>query len=765
LPLPGRTVRFGPFQLDLHAAELHYNGSRIKLAEQPFQILAELVQHPGEVVTRDELRQLLWRSDTFVDFEHGLNAAVKRLREVLDDSAESPRYIETVPRRGYRLMVPVESEVPVAAAVPRPHLGRWKIWLVGAVAGVVIAIIAVGPVWQQRSRHVYALRPSDTVVLADFVNSTGDAVFDDTLKQALTVQLEQSPFLKLISQQKVQDTLRLMGHAGDERLTPTVGRELCQRAEGTALLTGSIARLGSQYVIGLTAVGCSSGSLLAIEQERATKKEDVLKALDRAASSLRGKLGESLSSVEKFDTPIWEATTPSLEALKAFSQGRKAWYDQGTRPAIASMQRAIELDPNFAMAYASVGAYQYHLGRYDLAKDAFEKAFALRDRASELERHRISAVYYGLALGDLERSIQEYRLLAQTYPNYDLPHFDIGDGLPDLGRWEEAATEMRETLRLNPDHFVAYSDLTIQYLALNRLDLAEATVKQALLHNGDHSWLRGPMYHLAFLRGDTKQMAQLLQEAAGKEDERALLSAQADTEAYCGRLNRARYFSHRAVESELRAESGLPAALEQAKAGLREAEFGNPMLARRGVAAAMASPPTWEVRPLAALAFARIGDTGRARALVEEMEKDNPSNTRLNVYWLPTIKAAIEMKHGHPDEAITVLEQTLPYELGAPAPLDVGTLYPAYLRGQAYLMMHNGSAAAAEFQKVLDHRGIVLNYPLGALAHLQRGRAFAMSGDNAEAKAAYQDFLTLWKDADPDIPILKQAKAEYAKLQ
>jgi tetratricopeptide (TPR) repeat protein len=260
-------------------------------------------------------------------------------------------------------------------------------------------------------------------------------------------------------------------------------------------------------------------------------------------------------------------------------------------------------------------------------------------------------------------------------------------------------------------------------------------------------------------------MAQLLQEAAGKEDERALLSAQADTEAYCGRLNRARYFSHRAVESELRAESGLPAALEQAKAGLREAEFGNPMLARRGVAAAMASPPTWEVRPLAALAFARIGDTGRARALVEEMEKDNPSNTRLNVYWLPTIKAAIEMKHGHPDEAITVLEQTLPYELGAPAPLDVGTLYPAYLRGQAYLMMHNGSAAAAEFQKVLDHRGIVLNYPLGALAHLQRGRAFAMSGDNAEAKAAYQDFLTLWKDADPDIPILKQAKAEYAKLQ
>lgn len=758
---PTQTVRFGPFRLDLRAAELHNNGTKIRLAEQPFQILAELVQHPGEVVTRDELRQRLWHSDTFVDFEHGLNTAVKRLREALGDSAENPRYIETLPRHGYRLMVSVERVGPVAAAFPKARVRRWKIWL--AASAVVVVVLAAGLVLRQRSRRMYALTQSDTIVLADFVNSTGDTVFDHALTQALTVQLEQSPFLNILPLAKVQETLHLMGRSPEVRLTPELGRELCQRVGGKALLWGSIAKLGSQYVIGLTAAECSTGSHLASEQVQAANKEDVLKALGKAASSLRNKMGESLSSVEKFDAPIEQVTTPSLEALKAYSLGRKALAEKGNLAAIPFYERAIELDPNFAMAYAGLAGAQSNLNRSNLATATVEKAFALRDRVIERERFRISALYYKLVTGDVERSNQTYRLWTQSYPSDWIPHHALGFNLQELGRYEESVAESREALRLNPDASPPYATLAYSCLALNQPDVAEATVQQAQLHSVGAMWLRGARYELAFFRGDTKEIERLLTDAVGKENQQDLLSTHSDTEAYYGRLTKARYFSRRAVESELRAGSKEAAAFWQVNAALREAEFGSPALARRGVAAALTPPPSWQVRVQAALALARIGDTARAKAIVLEMEKDNPSHTRLNVYWLPTINAAIEIKEGNPARAIIVLENVAPYELAGPISPQVGTLYPVYLRGQAYLLTHDGAAAATEFQKLLDHRGIVLNYPLGALAHLQLGRAYAMAGDTARAKAAYQDFLALWKDADPDLRILKQAKAEYTK--
>jgi DNA-binding winged helix-turn-helix (wHTH) protein/tetratricopeptide (TPR) repeat protein len=759
-----QTVRFGPFQLDLRAAELHHNGSRTKLAEQPFQILAELVQHPGEVVTRDELRQRLWHSDTFVDFEQGLNTAVKRLREILGDSADHPTYIETIPRRGYRLIVPVEEEQPVAGGGPKAGVRRRNIWLATSAVVVVAIALATGLIWRQRLRRAEALTPSDTIVLADFSNSTGDPVFDDALKQALTVQLEQSPFLNMVSQVRVQDALRLMKRSPDEHLTPDVGRDVCQRVGGKALVSGSIARLGSHYVIGLSATACSNGDLLAMEQTEAANKEEILKALGKAASDLRSTLGESLSSLQKFDAPIEEVTTPSLEALKAYSLGVKARNDKGNLAAIPFFGRAIELDPNFAMAYSGLSVAQDALDRYDLAGDAAGKAFVLRNRVSERERFRISALYYSLVPSDLEQALQVYRQWAQTYPLDVIPHINQGM-IVHFGSWEEAAAAEREALRLDPDNSVAYFTLAFFSLGLNQPDNAEATLGQARQHRVSASWLRQPMYYLAFVRGDTTTMAHLLEEAVGKEDERWLLSAQSDTEAYYGRLKRASSFSRRAVESELQTGSRQAAALWQIRASLREAEFGSSALGQQGVAAALALAPSWQVRTLAALAVARMGNTARARAMVRELEKDNPSNTILNLSWLPTIKAAIEMKEGNPTRAITVLEEAAPYELASQTPLVVGGLYPVYLHGQAYLLSHDGTAAAAEFQKLLDHRGIVLNYPLGALAHLQLGRAYAMSGDTAKAKAAYQDFLTLWKDADPDIPVLKQAKAEYAKLQ
>ena len=662
-----------------------------------------------------------------------------------------------------RLKRDTESARLPAAAAGAKDTGdlriRWK-----EIVPVVLAIVVIAAVGYRYSYRAPKLTAKDTVVLADFVNSTGDPVFDDALKQALTVQLEQSPFLNILPQTKLRDTLRLMGRSPDLPLTPELGRELCQRAEAKALLWGSIAGLGSQYVIGLTAIACSNGDHLASEQVQTANKEGVLKALGKAASSLRSKLGESLRSVEKFDVPIYEATTPSLEALKAYSLGREA-LKQGNLAAIPFHERAIELDPNFAMAYAALAVSQINLGRFKLGEDAAKKAFALRDHVSERERFRISAFYYTVVPWDLERAIQVYRQWGETYPRDYIPHVNLGDILVGVGRWEEAAAEERAALRLKPDIRQAHMDLALYSIGLNQPDTAESVIREAIVQGLSATYLRLPIYYLAFVRNDTGRMEQLLGEAAGKEDERRVLSAQSDTEAYYGRLNKARAFSRRAVESELREESKEATALEQANAALREAEFGSPVLARERVAAALAETPSWSVMMLSALALARIGDTARAKAMAQDLQKDNPSNTPLNGYWLPAIKATIEINEGRPEGAIAVLESAAPYELAGEEPLCSGPLYPAYLRGQAYLLLHDGAAATAEFQKFRDHRGIVLNYPLGALAHLQLGRAYAMSTDTTRAKAAYQDFLTLWKNADPDIPILKEAKAEYAKLR
>jgi eukaryotic-like serine/threonine-protein kinase len=644
-----------------------------------------------------------------------------------------------------------------ALSVHKPWTGKTVVLTLSLAALVVMGALLFR--WRHR------LTGSDTLVVGDFVNSTGDAVFDGALKQALTVQLEQSPFLNILPQTRIRETMRLMGRSPDEPVTPVVGQELCQRAGATALLWGSIASLGSQYVIGLTAAGCKTGNYLANAQVQARNKEEVLKALGQAASSLRTRLGESLSSVQKFDAPIEDATTSSLEALKTYSLGRKAFTEKGSLAAIPFFERAVDLDPHFAMAYASLAVGEANRYRFNLAFDAAKRAFSLRDRVTERERFRISALYYMNVLGDLERSTDIYRLWAQTYPTDDIPHDDLSVIYTGIGRFEDAIAESREALRLTPGEWAAHFNLVFDYLALNQPTTSYDIINQALRRKiGDINLFSLPLYQLAFLRGDQEGMNRLLAGAAGREEEQELLSAHSDTEAYYGKLSQARFFTRRAVTSELRAGSTETAALWRANAALKEVECGQPALARQEVKSALASAPNWPIKALAALALARIGDTVQAKSMVQEMAKSNPSNTQLNFYWLPAIKAAIEIKEGYPARAITALEEAAPYELGEPAPLQLGTLYPAYLRGQAYLMTHNGAQAAAEFQKMLDHRGIVLNYPLGALAHVQLGRAYLMSGETAKARGAYHNFLVLWKDADPDIPILRQARAEYTKL-
>ena len=601
-----------------------------------------------------------------------------------------------------------------------------------------------------------------TVVLADFDNKTGDTVFDDALKQALGVELEQSPFLNVLSDRKVSETLRMMGRPTTERITVDVGRELCLRTGSKALLGGEISSLGSHYLIAVNAEACTSGDTLAKEQVEAASKEDVLKALSRAATSIRTKLGESLPSVQKFDVPI-EATTSSLEALKNYSMGITVGREKGDAPSIPFLKRAIELDANFPMAYAGLAVSYGNLGQPSLALEYATKAYGLRDRGTEREKLRIAADYF-YATGEFEKEAQTYELWIANYPRDYVPHGNLSANYVSLGQYEKALREQQEALRLAPDDVLNYANMGQIYLVLNRLDEAKAMFDQAQARKLEDVSLRLDMYYLAFLRGDSAQMQQQVAWGAGKPgNEDRMLSAQSDAEAFYGRLSKARVFSRRAVDSAVRADSKETAALWQVNAALREAELGDTASAKQGVTAALALSPGRDVRVVAALALARMGDAPRATALVGELERSYATNTLLKLYWLPTINAAIELNKGNSSQSLVSLETVAPYELGNAG--FINYLYPAYVRGQAYLLAHNGTAAVAEFQKLLDHGGIVLNFVTGSLAHLQLGRAYAMAGDTAKAKSACQDFFALWKDADPDIPILKEAKAEYAKLQ
>jgi len=669
-------------------------------------------------------------------------------------SASSPALVSSPSSSAVKV-----AEVPVAGKKP---------WKVLVPAALVLVAVAIAGAFYFRSRSTTPtakatpLTEKDTVVLADFDNKTGDTVFDDALKQALKVELEQSPFLNVLSDRKISETLRMMGRPTNERITVDVGRELCLRTGSKALLGGEISSLGSHYLIAVNAVACSNGDTLATEQVDAASKEEVLKSLSRAASSLRVKLGESLPSVQKFDVPI-EATTSSLEALKNYSMSVTIGREKGDAPAIPFLKRAIELDPNFPMAYAGLAVHYGNLVQPSLALEYATKAYGLRDRVTEREKLRISATYFR-ATGEMDRESQTYELWIANYPRDFVPRGNLGVIYSSIGQQEQAIVEFQESVRLAPDNVTGYGNLGTAYYNLNRLDEAKDAFDQALARKLDGGFLRVEMYYLAFLRGDAAQMEQQTAWGAGKPGaEDMLLSAQSDTEAYYGRRSTARDFSRRAVDSAVRSDSKETAALWQANAALREAEWGDTVSAKQGVTAALALSPGRDVKVAAALALARTGDVLRAKVLVGELEKSYATNAILKLYWLPTINAAIELNKGNSSQALVSLEAATPYELQTAT--FINYLYPAYVRGQAYLLAHNGTRAAAEFQKLLDHRGAAVNFVTGALAHLQLGRAYAMAGDTAKAKSAYQDFFTLWKDADPDIPILKQAKADYAKLQ
>ncbi len=665
------------------------------------------------------------------------------------------------------------TTLPVDAAAKAPQSNKNLPYMIGAA--VLVVLIAAGIWWFKGRTKTAALTERDTVVLADFSNSTGDPVFDDTLKTALSVALNQSPFLNVLPENKVAGTLKLMSRPAGTPLTPDVASEVCQRAAGKAYIAGSIASLGNEYVLALKAINCQSGEPIAQQQATAPSKEKVLDALSDVSSKLRQQLGESLATVEKYDVPLAEATTSSLEALKAYTTGRKVRSEKGEAASLPYLQHAIELDPNFAMGYLAVGTSYGNMGESSRGNEYLTKAFQLRDHASEREKLSIAASYYQNVTGELDKAAPIHQELISSYPRFFPSYNSLGITYTSQGQFEKSIDEYRECLRLEPNSSPAYVNLTNSLMALQRFDEARQTLQQAHERKLDSFGLHNAQYGLAFLSANSAAMSEELRWYTGKPIENMGLSLESDTQAYTGHLAKARELTKQSADSAVRNDAKESGAVWLENRAIGEAAFGDLAAAKQTASDGLKLyPDSQGVQVEAALALALAGDTGRATSMAQDLNKRYPLDSQLQSLWLPAIRAQVALDGKNASQALK--------EFPAPSPMDFGgigfianlsCLYPIYIRGEANLAAGQGAAAAADFQKLIDHSGIVWNCWTGALAHLGVARANALQAKTSQgadadaarvrALAAYKDFLELWKDADPNIPILAAAKSEYEK--
>jgi DNA-binding winged helix-turn-helix (wHTH) protein/tetratricopeptide (TPR) repeat protein len=768
----GTIARFGLFEADFGRRLLLKNGLRVKLQEQPFQLLGLLLERPGDIVTREEIRQKLWSADTFVEFDDGLNTAIKKLRAALGDSADNPRFIETVPRRGYRFLAPVilpphdlsavtapsSPERPPEWTAGRSHkLARAKMWAV-PLAGVVLltAILVTG--WMTRSRH-RGLEETDSILLVDFANSTGEPIFDSALREATAVELGQSPFLNLVSNDRVRETLRSMSRSPDDQVQLPLAREVCERVGAKVYIAGSVGHLGAGYLLAIKAVNCGNDTTVAREQAQANNKEALLPALDEVASKIRRELGESLSSIRKFDVPIEEATTQSLEALKAYSLGMDQRARGFEEKSIPFFDHAIELDPNFTMAYVRRAAAYGNLGETERAIAEIKKAYERRANLSEREKLLLTVRYADADKGDTRKVIETYQVWHQLYPRELQPLNGLAARYQVIGEFDKAVEAAREALMLRPDNYMPYANLASSYESLNRLEEAKQICAKALGAQRDSLHTHDVSFEIAYLENDQATMQREMASAKGTNREANIVFLQGLVLASAGRLRLARpIFEHSYAK---RRENQLDdfAAYAMAVEALIEADFGFEKRARNQALQALKIGHGIDAEEAAAEVLSLTGRGQQALSLVDDLHTRFPLHVPLNPACLPTILATVEIRKGNPAKAVQVLQQAIPYDLS-----EFANLAPPYIRGQAYLRLGDGRGAAAEFQKFTDHTGLNVLTPRHSLALLGMARAYALMHETAKALKAYEDFFALWSEADNDIPVLVQAKMEYQRL-
>jgi DNA-binding winged helix-turn-helix (wHTH) protein/tetratricopeptide (TPR) repeat protein len=761
-----RRTRFGAFEVDMRSGELHKHGIRLKLQDQPFHVLALLLEHPGDVVTREELRQKLWPADTFVDFDTGLNSAIKKLRDVLGDSAEEPRYIETLPRRGYRFIAPVENgELPAPAVGkihvakviplgPKPELWKKRRFVIAAGAAAFLMVAAL-MAWRVTSSRP-ALTGTDVILLASFVNKTSDPMFDNSLDKALEVKLTESPFLSVLPDADVRRTMRTMRHEPDERVTQDLGIEICKRQGLKAVVVPEIAAFGSKYLITLEALDARNQKSIARRQEQAENKEQVIAALGRAGSQLRRQLGESLSSLEKYDAPLDLATTSSLEALQAYRTGQTLFRSGKQREAIPFFERAVELDPLFCSAYAVLGTAYYSISDDQASRKNYAKAYELKDaRLTQEENFQTTALYHAYITGNLEKETAVLVLYQQVYPRSVFAANRLGIAYAMAGRTEEALQRFNWAIDHSPVPSAQYySNASQALMNLGRLDEAKKLLNRWQQIGSLNPFQRDVLYRIAFFENDAATMGRLASEFPA--DDIHWLELQMQFAFLSGNLRKFRSLSETLVNQQRHASEMENAANELALRGQLESFLGNYGMARTVCrqAGELGKDSTSELWRCAD-AFGDAGEVTQAEALAVKLDRMGPEDTIEQKVLLPLIRSIIERQRGNAVKAVDLLDQAEPYEFTIDVP---------YRRAQAYLAAGEHSKAAAEFEKIIEDRAQGWWPVYAPLARLGLARAYAGQGEQEKSRKAYDDFFTMWKDADPGIPILRQARAEYKKL-
>ena len=812
-------MRFGPYELDSAGRELSKNGLRLKISGQPLQVLGLLLERPGAAVTRREFFERLWAVDTFVDFDHSLNTAIKRLRSALDDDPERPKYVETIPKYGYRFIgvvlhdgarietleslaaAPLETGgcaksapeggyVFVAPAEVAPHVpaslqmsaqldgegppfshasagipglesgpvsGKWR-W--ATVAGLAALLAAGAGFISHRGPPVQAvLTQKDSVLLADFQNTTGEPVFDGALKNGLEIELGQSPFLKIVSRDREREILRLMGRSPEEPIRQGLAREVCQRASAKAVIGGSIARIGNSYIVAVEAQDCGDGHSLGHEQVEVASKDDVLRILGQVSAKLRKQLGESVASIRAFDLPLDEVTTVSLEALKAYSVGVDQLARGEESKAILLFEHAAELDPGFAMAYAQLGIEYNNLGESEKAAGYLRKAYALRDHLSEREKLFLTIRYDMVVVGDTDKATQTAEMWTQIYPRDWRPFNTLSARYQVSGEYEKAAVAAEEALRLQPDHYLPYANLARSYLALGRFDDARRVAESAQTRHRDSLDTHEVLFDLAFLHHDAPGMQREHLRGVASPRPNDMLSTEGFAQAASGHLKSALTIFRLSWEADNRSGNKEDEAYSMAGVAVLQADFGELRVAQSQAEQALKLGYGIDTEETAAQALALSGGGAHARLVANDLSNRFPLHVPFRLASLPTVFGSIEVKSGRPARAIQLLADAIPYDL-----CEFVSLGPVYIRGLAFLKLGRGREAAVEFQKIIDHPGVDVTSPRHALAHLGLARALALSGNRLASRIAYQQFLVLWADADPDIPELRSAKLEYARI-